>query len=213
MKFSCDAPRHAWGQNQAPVGLVNELNTLRTNLMSTNIFFSDGSHVMQKTRETVSNILSKAVEKKPDKKVSTKNLKMAAKVQLMKLKQSSDGSKAIPANERVYFRVHFWSAKSDRPSSKNVFVSSKWSVGLIIDKIADLCQVGTSNNSSMATKKLRIFNHLTGELWSTSTNLSENLESLLSSENAFNGESLILESTESFESLTEEIFSRYKDLK
>ena len=166
---------------------------------------------MPKTRETISNILSKAVEKKPEKKVSTKNLKMAAKVQLMKVKQSAEGSKAIPANERVFFRVFFWSSKSDRATSKNVFVSSKWPVGKVIDVVADLCQVENSNNSSVATKKLRIFSHATGELWSTV--LSESLESVLASEKSFNGESIILEATENQESLSEEIFSRYKDLK
>jgi len=174
--------------------------------------FPDGAHVMAKTRETLSNILSKTTDAKSDKKVSTKNLKMAAKVQLMKLKQNADGNKAIPTNERIFFRVHFPTKKSDTIGSKNAFVSSKWLVGKVVDTLADLCHIENPNNSSTVTKKLRIFGRQNGQLWST--NLSESLESTLENEKAFNGESLILEYTEeSDDYLPEEIFNRYKDVK
>ena len=168
---------------------------------------------MSKTRETVTNILSKAssVDAAAPKKLSTKNLKMAAKVQLMKLKQNSDGNKSIIAEDRIYFRVHFPSKKSDRILSKNVFVSKKWSTGKIIDALAELCQIENPNNSSNSEKKLRIFRQIDGDIWSI--DLTASLESMLDADKAFNGESIVLEYTSNPEMLPAEIFEPYRALK
>ena len=168
--------------------------------------------MMEKTREIVKNILSKENidSKKLDKKVSAKNAKMSAKIQLMKLKQNADGNKSIPPNERVYFRVHFPSKKSESVNSKNVFVSSKISSGKVVDALAELCQIENPNNSSMVTKKLRIFG-LEGDIWSSK--LSDILETMIKEEMAFNGESIILEYSENSEKLSEEILVRYKNVK
>ena len=169
---------------------------------------------MAKTRETVTNILTKNSEgsaKKTDKKLSTKNAKMGAKVQLMKLKQNADGSKGIVTEDRIYFRVHFPTKKLGAVSSKNVFVSKLFSVGKIIDVLADLCQIENPNNSSNSSKKLRIFRRIDGDIWST--DLTEILESMILAEKAFNGESIILEYSESPEILSSEIFSLYQNVK
>ena len=175
--------------------------------------FSDGEHVMSKTRETVTNILSKAssVDAAAPKKLSAKNLKMAAKVQLMKLKQNSEGNKSIINEDRIYFRVHFPSKKSDKISSKNVFVSKKWSTGKIIDVLAELCLIENPNNSSKSEKKLRIFRQIDGDIWSV--DLTDNLESMLDAAKAFNGESIVLEYTSNPEMLPAEIFEPYRALK
>jgi hypothetical protein len=176
--------------------------------------FSDGEHVMSKTRETVTNILSKNTEnlaKKNDKKVSIKNAKMAAKVQLMKLKQNAEGSKGIVTEDRIYFRVHFLAKRSNSISSKNVFVSKRFSVGKIIDVLADLCQIENPNNSSNSSKKLRIFRRTDGEIWSS--DLTVDLESMIEAENAFSGESIILEYSEDPTILPAEIFCLYHNVK
>ncbi len=136
---------------------------------------------------------------------------MAAKVQLMKLKQNAEGNKSIVTEDRIYFRVHFPTKKSDKISSKNVFVSKKWSTGKIIDALAELCQIENPNNSSNSEKKLRIFRQIDGDIWSV--NLTDNLESLLDSDKAFNGESIVLEYTSSPEMLPVEIFEPYRSLK
>lgn len=168
---------------------------------------------MSKTRETVTNILSKSssVDTSAPKKLSIKNLKMAAKVQLMKLKQNAEGTKSIITEDRIYFRVHFPSKKTDKISSKNVFVSKKWSTGKIIDALAELCQIENPNNCSNSEKKLRIFRQIDGDIWSN--NLTDNLESLLESDKAFNGESIILEYSTNTEMLSSKIFEPYRALK
>ena len=171
---------------------------------------------MAKTRQTVANILSKTTTnensaKKVDKKVSTKNAKMAAKVQLMKLKQNAEGNKGIPPDDRIYLRVHFPVKKTDSISSKNIFVSKKFSVGKIIDALADLCQIENPNNSSKVDKKLLIFHRIDGEIWSN--DLTENLEIKLENENAFNGESIILEYSANFNSLESQVYKMYESIK
>ena len=53
-----------------------------------------------------------------------KNQKMAAKVQLMKLKMKAQGQKSIPTDDKVFFGI-----KSQKKDMKPVFVSKKWSLG------------------------------------------------------------------------------------
>ena len=168
---------------------------------------------MSRTRETVENILSNKAsnESSVGKKVSTKNAKMAAKVQLMKLKQNAEGGAAIAPDQRVYLRVHFPSKKVDNISSKNVFVSKKFSVGKVIDSLAEICQIQNSNNSSKVDKKLRIFRRIDGGIWSN--DLTEILETMLDTEKAFNGESIILEYSANFESLEDQVYKLYESVK
>lgn len=64
---------------------------------------------MQKTKELVNDIVSKQkvkeAEKAPKMLRNAKAQKMAAKVQLMKLKMKSNGTLQLPQEERVYFKV------------------------------------------------------------------------------------------------------------
>ena len=53
-----------------------------------------------------------------------KNQKMAAKVQLMKLKMKAQGQKSIPTDDKIFFGI-----KSQKKDMKPVFVSKKWSLG------------------------------------------------------------------------------------
>jgi hypothetical protein len=170
---------------------------------------------MSKTRQTVANILCKTTNetssKEGDKKVSTKNAKMAAKVQLMKLKQNADGNKGIATDDRIYLRVHFPCKKTEKILSKNVFVSKKFSVGKVIDILADLCQIENPNNLSKNDKKLVIFRQIDGQIWSN--DFTESVETMLGTEKALNGESVVLEYSANFDSLEFEVYKLYKNVK
>lgn len=99
--------------------------------------------IMPETSKLVDMIVSKNREKKPTRQ-GVKSEKLAAKVQLMKLKQNSKGAKELPITERVYFLVKLPFGKKDEA----VFVSNLWSIGKCIDNIASLCQVPNNNNNS-----------------------------------------------------------------
>ena len=112
-----------------------------------------------------------------------KSEKLAAKVQLMKLKQQSKGVDELPAEERIYFAVH-------TPSDKHeaVFVSKFWSVGKCIDYIASACQIANFNNVA-GKPHLNLFT-------SSGMCLSENKDLLISQmiddEVIFNGQTINL---------------------
>ncbi|MCL4130297.1 UNVERIFIED_CONTAM: hypothetical protein GTU68_036339, partial [Idotea baltica] len=85
-------------------------------------------------------------EPKPAKRV--KNEKLAAKVQLMKLKGKAIGSKEVPVEERLFFSLHFPEKLSRGNAPLAVFVSHYWTVGRAIDATADLAKVNNRNNEN-----------------------------------------------------------------
>ena len=85
---------------------------------------------MPKTKALVASIL--ASKPKRDPKV-VKDQKMAAKVQLMKLKMKAQGSKAIMSSERIYFGIKSPTKEDLTP----VFVCSKWPFGRVLDFVID----------------------------------------------------------------------------
>lgn len=135
---------------------------------------------MVQTAELVKQIQMKHSGKKSSQ--GAKSEKLAAKVQLMKLKQNSVGEKQLPADERVYFSVQ-------TPTQvASVFVSKLWSLGKCIDFIASA--TGISNFNNVAGKPhLNLFT-ASGDL------LSERKDALLSElfdkEMVFNGQSVVL---------------------
>lgn len=160
---------------------------------------------MPKTADLVTQIIEKHQQdkdrdcdktKKP-KSLSAKAQKTAAKVQLMKLKQTAVGQKSIPMNDRTYFRVHFPLSKAasikGSEKTKGVFVSKAWSFGKVLDILADLCGVENKNNvGGEKAKKLRLFKHSSGEQL-TIDDYNAILDDLLKNEKVLNGESLVLE--------------------
>lgn len=119
-----------------------------------------------------------------------KDNKTALKVQLMRLKGKAVGNKGIPTTDRAYFLVHLPLTVSKK--SKAVFVSRQWSVGRVIDSVADICDVINRNNESNA-KKLRLFHHDSGTV--VCTEMEKKLEQLMNDGAIIEGESLILEYT------------------
>ena len=122
---------------------------------------------------------------KPDPKI-VKKQKMAAKVQLMKLKMKAQGSKSIPMDERIYFGIKSATNKDMKP----VFVSIKWSLGKVLDSVASLIGLENKNNVSGAAK-LKLFKSIDGQV--PANELDVGLESLLKSEELFNGDTLIID--------------------
>jgi hypothetical protein len=76
--------------------------------------------------------------------------KTAHKVQLMRLKVKAVGSKGIPVTDRVYFLMH--SPLTVLQKSKAVFVAKQWSIGRVIDSVADLCDIPNRNKAVVNRK-------------------------------------------------------------
>ena len=139
--------------------------------------------IMPETSKLVDEIVAKNQEKKPIRQ-GAKSEKLAAKVQLMKLKQNSKGLKELPVPERAYFLVKLPLGKKDEA----LFVSNLWSIGKCIDNIASLCQVPNHNNNSSKPQL---------NLYTSSDNCVSNrkdvsVKSLMENETLFNGQSLWL---------------------
>merc|ERR1712062_833044 len=124
------------------------------------------------------------ISSKPDPKI-VKKQKMAAKVQLMKLKMKAQGSKSIPMEERIYFGI-----KTLNKDMKPVFVSIKWSLGKVLDSVASLIGLENKNNVSGAAK-LKLFKSIDGRV--PANELDIGLSDLLKSEELFNGDTLIID--------------------
>ena len=158
---------------------------------------------MPKTAELVNQIVernqldNKSYPVKKPKVLSSKAQKTAAKVQLMKLKQSASGNKSILVGDRIHFRIHLPLSKiatmKGKDKTKGVFVNKSWGFGKILDTISDLCGVVNQNNvGGENTKKLRLFKHSSGEILMPD-NFNVILADLINSEQVLNGETLILE--------------------
>lgn len=117
---------------------------------------------------------------------------LAAKVQLMKLKQKAEGEKGIPQEDRVYLLVHLPKSSSSSSSSRAVFISRTWSLGRSVDAIATLLKVKNSNNI-LGAPKLRLFHASTGSLLGRT---DQPLQELLAAQTLYSGQSVILEYVE-----------------
>jgi len=83
-----------------------------------------------------------------------KQIKMAAKVRLMKMKGVAAGDQGIPQSERLFFQVLL--PKSTNKPGLPMFFSKVWTVGRVIDKIADKAGIINTNNDG-SSMKLRLF--------------------------------------------------------
>ena len=122
-----------------------------------------------------------AAGKKPR---NLKQQKLAAKVQLMKLKQTAKGNSGIPVDERIYFRV-ICPDKAERKA----FVSLKWTLGKALDSIAENCSVKNLNNVP-GEKRLKMARLSDGFVWE---DFSIALHDLMEKQEVFNGDSIKLD--------------------
>ena len=145
--------------------------------------FEKPQEKMIQTAALIAEIQQKNAEKKPVRQ-GVKSDKLAAKVQLMKLKQHSKGLTELPGDERIYFMVALPVGKKE----EYVFVSKLWSVGKCIDFIASTFQVPNYNN--IANKpQLNLFSSR-GDTFSEKKDVT--VKELIESEVIFNGESVTL---------------------
>lgn len=146
--------------------------------------FSKPAERMVQTTLLVEKILEKNASKKKPGPQGAKSDKLAAKVQLMKLKQNSEGSKELPDDERVYFLVNL----SEKKTSKGVFFSKHWSIGKCIDTLATIFKLSNFNNQPFKPQ-LNLFN--SGDEC-ISLRKDAALKDLLGSETLFNGQTIDL---------------------
>ncbi|XP_013383762.1 AN1-type zinc finger protein 1-like [Lingula anatina] len=108
---------------------------------------------MAKTAEHVKQIVE-SQKSKPVKKQGAKSRKTAAKVALMKMKMKAVGDKGIPETEKVYIQVLLPQGNAEKNCP--MYFSKKWTIGRIVDKIAEIAKLKNDNNVAVA-KKLRLF--------------------------------------------------------
>lgn len=110
----------------------------------------------------------------------------------MKLKNKSSGPKNIPQSERFYFAVFppITDTSKNYTNFQGIFVSTYWSIGKIIDFMAETLNLSNSNNVAKS-KKLRLFYHETGKILATKIDMT--LSELISSSNITEGQDIILE--------------------
>ncbi|CAG5134576.1 unnamed protein product [Candidula unifasciata] len=125
---------------------------------------------VSKTSEHVQQLLAQKEIKPRTKPTNPKAIQMAAKVALMKLKGKAVGDQGIPQDERVYFNVVL--PLESKKSSLPLFFSKVWTIGKIVDVIAERASLPNSNNTG-AVQKLRLFHGDLGTKLPTDRQLSE----------------------------------------
>lgn len=98
-----------------------------------------------------------------------------AKVLLMKLKMKAEGSDAVPMSERVYYNVELPGGAGGSPD-KPMFFSREWSVGKVVDFVAQKNGLRNSNNRPSSGQQLILLD--TNGDW---VEMSQPLKSLLNS--------------------------------
>jgi len=143
------------------------------------------THKMTATKAVVDQIINKDSVTKSRRKLKSKAAqKTAAKVQLMKLKQHSVGVAGVPHSERIHFLV-------TAPNGKNLgcWVSSTWTIGKVVDSLAQ--HTGTVNQNNVAgANKLKMVRADDG------SRLCERMDRVLGDmvkeEEVLNGDNIIL---------------------
>ncbi|KAJ7383996.1 AN1-type zinc finger protein 1 [Desmophyllum pertusum] len=112
--------------------------------------------------ERIQQIIGKDLCKEKKGQGGVRNESRAAKVALMKIKMKATGDSSIPQDERIYLRVlmPFGNKEREQP----MFFSKYWTIGKVIDKIAESARLKNDNNKKTAERKLRLFHRNTGEI-------------------------------------------------
>ncbi|TPX48318.1 hypothetical protein SeMB42_g03043 [Synchytrium endobioticum] len=131
----------------------------------------------QQAKEAKSKTAREFVESKIPSQASSRvatNTKKPAKynltVELMKMRMNSQGDSSIPITLRVYLRVFFPLESSMKAS--NYFFDKTWTVGRLVDKLADIAKLENVNNTHDSSRHLFIFQAETGSKTDGTTPLS-----------------------------------------
>lgn len=141
---------------------------------------------INKTAEHVKQILASKPEQKPKARLSAKAEKTAAKVALIKLKMKAVGDRHISPENRVHLLIFFPKEKNLNP--KGLYFYKCLKLGKMIDKISDSHNIKNVNNTSL-DKCLALFSCRNGQRLP----MEQTLEDVVSSEEIFDGSSVILE--------------------
>uniref|UniRef100_A0A6V7IIZ4 AN1-type domain-containing protein n=1 Tax=Bracon brevicornis TaxID=1563983 RepID=A0A6V7IIZ4_9HYME len=144
--------------------------------------FVEASEKTRKEFETAKTTIDALVQENLKK---SKKTQMANKVQLMRLKGRATGSKAIPTDERRYFLVH--PPLNHPKTAMPFFVSSRWTVGKVMDVICDSMNIGAKHNN----EELRVFHQTSGKL--VICKMDTPIADLFDSGELTDGQSLIFE--------------------
>nr|XP_022902171.1 AN1-type zinc finger protein 1-like [Onthophagus taurus] len=130
------------------------------------------------------------VNKQIDENIAKAKLKgkNTQKIQLMRLKGKAVGLNSIPSVDRVYFNITHPKITPEKTTA--IFVSKTWTLGRVIDAIADEIKITNKNNQANVLK-LRLFKKETGE--TVSSIMSKKLEDLLKADEIVDGEELLIE--------------------
>ncbi|CAL1530655.1 unnamed protein product [Lymnaea stagnalis] len=109
---------------------------------------------VSKTTEHVQQLLANRELKTRPKPTNPKAIQMAAKVALMKVKAKAVGDQGLPQSERVYFTISL--PLDSRKPPVYMFFSKIWTIGRVIDVVADKVSITNKNNTG-SEKKLCLF--------------------------------------------------------
>ncbi|KAF2345964.1 Zinc finger AN1-type [Trinorchestia longiramus] len=109
--------------------------------------------------------IASALPSKPRKKAGHKDPRLAAKVQLMKLKLKAVrcGAQNMLEEDRCYLLV-LLPLQHRTSRSLAVCISTQWSVGKALDAITDVAKVANTNNQSSEGRILQLYRHRDGSL-------------------------------------------------
>ena len=152
---------------------------------------------VKKKPVSVSNQLHQQFEMKQPKSLkSAKARKMSAKLALMKLKLHSIGSNELPEEERAYFFVHAHNLKT---SAKPFFVCKSWTVGKVVDFLANKLNLSNQNHV-INCAKLRLCSADSGDVIMPDVTI----QNIFDNELLFNGSAVILKYVEETLSATKD---------
>jgi len=119
-------------------------------------------------------------------KEQTEKKPTAKKVQMMKMKTKSLGANNIPEEKRFYLEVLFPMSSGGQP--KLMFFNSSWSIGKVLDVVADAGRIENRNNQANA-EKLVLVSLKSGQPLENSISLKDYSDSKLLE----SGDSILLE--------------------
>ncbi|CAG2179644.1 unnamed protein product [Oppiella nova] len=103
-----------------------------------------------------------------------KNEGLARRVALMKLKQKASGQSSIPMSERLFFKLSYQkSSQLNEFESKDIFLSTEWSVGKCVDWLSTHLSVINNNNNPTQPKLVLTSDGETSEPFPMSSSLKQ----------------------------------------
>lgn len=141
-----------------------------------------GQTSLQEHMDKIVTNINRRTNIKTTKHKSVKSQKIAAKVELMKMKLKATGEVGIPDENKVYFAITL-----PYNGEKVVFASCRWTFGRLVDYMSTLCNLRNTNNVSLQCR-LQLQNSTTSLI----VDSSMTIEQALSEEIVFSGSKLSL---------------------